>query len=959
MSAAAAPPHSDSQAIEDLLRQAIAHHQAGRLLEAGQLYQTILRTHPGHPEANHKLGVIAVQAQQPQAGLAYLAAALEAGPTCGAYWIDYIDALYRAGHQQDACAVLALARQQGLEGEAIETLTARIATAPLPAVVSDGGHTPTTVQDAPTPASFRQEAQALLAVFNAGQLTEAATLAGQLTERYPHQAFGWKTLGVVLKLLGRDADALAPMRHAVSLDSADTESRYNLSVVLQALGHLDEAEAGYRQVLENDPRYAGAALNLGVLLNATGRLEEAEVVLRQALELRPQASEAHANLGVVLNALDRPDEAEASLLTAIELQPDNAVAHNSLGVALQAQERAEDAEASYRRALECASEYGAAHRNLGMLLADQERFDEADAHFLRALEIDSRDVEALGNRSNLLSRMERLAEAEAGFRAALAINPANARMHANLGRLLRNAQRLEEATTHFREALQLDPEDRNVRNLLGNTLLERGYAAEAEGCFRGILKSMPDNAAALNNLGNALMGLGRLDEATVALRRAAEQAPDSAPLRSNLLFALSLSSQVDPGSLFAEHVDFGEHFERDLKPAWPEHRHVRDAERRLHVGFVSADFFNHAVASFVEPVLQCLAGQPGLTLHAYYNHVINDAVTAKLRACFDHWNAVSDLTDEALADKIRTDGIDILIDLSGHTGFNRMLTFARKPAPLQATWIGYPSTTGLSAMDYYLTDRHTLPPGRFDDQFTEKIAYLPANSPFLGAPEAPAINSLPALGRGHITFGSFSRPNKISREVVTVWSTLMRAVPDSRMILGGMPENGGHAVLATWFAEEGIDPARLDFRTRSSLTEYLGLHHEVDLCLDTFPYNSGTTTLHALWMGVPTLTLAGNTVAGRSGASILGHAGLDVFVAEDIEDFVAKGESWCGRLDELSAIRAGLRERFAASPRGQPAVVAAGVARALRMMWQRWCAGLPPASFEVPVDDTMKQERSA
>ena len=276
-----------------------------------------------------------------------------------------------------------------------------------------------------------------------------------------------------------------------------------------------------------------------------------------------------------------------------------------------------------------------------------------------------------------------------------------------------------------------------------------------------------------------------------------------------------------------------------------------------------------------------------------------------------------------------------------------MLTFARKPAPVQASWMGYPGTTGLRAMDYYVADRFFLPHEQFAGQFTEELVYLPANAPFMPSEAAPAVNALPAVRNGYLTFGSFNRSSKISRSVIALWGQLLRASPDSRMLLGGLPEEGKYDTLIQWFAQEGIARERLSFHARSGMDRYLGLHHQVDICLDTFPYSGSTTTLHALWMGVPTLTLAGGTPAGRTGASILGHVGLGAFVTHDAEEFVRQGVSWAGKLEGLSEIRAGLRERFANSALGRPALVAAGLERAMRIMWRRWCDGVPPGALDV------------
>ncbi|HWG71471.1 MAG TPA: hypothetical protein VN692_18805, partial [Steroidobacteraceae bacterium] len=303
------------------------------------------------------------------------------------------------------------------------------------------------------------------------------------------------------------------------------------------------------------------------------------------------------------------------------------------------------------------------------------------------------------------------------------------------------------------------------------------------------------------------------------------------------------------------------------------------------------------------------------------------------------------------------DEIDVLIDLSGHTSLNRLRTFARKPAPIQASWIGYPGTTGLRAMDYYLADRHFLPPGRFDGQFTEKLVHLPANVPFQPYEPAPPINVLPALETGSMTFGSFNRLGKINADTIAMWSQLLRALPGSRMIVGGLPRDGREQVLIDRFVSEGVARQRLTLHGRGTMDAYLALHQQVDICLDTYPYSGGTTTIHALWMGVPTLTLAGPTPSARQGAAILGQLGLDEFVAATCADFVAKGSYWAAHAGELAEVRAGLRDRWRRSPARKPEVVADSLERAIRRMWTRWCAGLPAESFQIFESESPEMER--
>jgi len=305
------------------------------------------------------------------------------------------------------------------------------------------------------------------------------------------------------------------------------------------------------------------------------------------------------------------------------------------------------------------------------------------------------------------------------------------------------------------------------------------------------------------------------------------------------------------------------------------------------------------------------------------------------------------LLDADLAEKICSDGIDILIDLSGHTAYNRLPVFARKPAPLQASWIGYPGTTGLESMDYFFCDKRWLPQGQFASQFTEKLAYLPATAAFQPETTAPAVSELPALHNGYVTFGSFNRMDKVNRATIQIWAQVLRAVPDARMLLGNVTGDENKQRVIDWFEHAGVAVERLDLRPRSDMATYLALHSEVDVCLDTLPYGGGTTVYHALWMGVPTVTLAGSTPASRQATCILGHCGLDEFVCDDVESFVRKSILTASSVDVLSTIRTGMRERVLTSPLGQPALVAKGLERALRMMWERWCAELPAQSLDV------------
>lgn len=693
---------------------------------------------------------------------------------------------------------------------------------------------------------------------------------------------------------------------------AHADAWHMLGVLALQSGQHQAAVQHIGHAIQLNPAQGGYHINHAHALSALQQLDAAAASLDQAVALMPDVAMVHFHRSIVLHQLQRLDEAVTSYERALLLQPDHAEAHNNRGVALQALGQLDKAVESYTRAIALQPDYAAAHFNLASAQQESHQLDAALAHYDRAIALQPDYAQAYSNRGSVLKDLGQTTAAVASYDHAIALVPDYADAWANRGIALDALRKVEQAEHSYRRALEIDPALAEAHHNLALSLLTRGHMAAAMQGFRNALAVAPNR-----------------DDA-----------------HSALLLCLSSDASIGADALFAEHVRFGMQFETPLRPLWQKHTNAKDPERALKVGFVSGDLYSHAIATFIEPVLKELTRSPRLTLHAYYTHTVRDAVNQRLQTYFAHWNEVATLPAPALADKIRADGIDILIDLSGHTGLNRLLTFAHKPAPIQATWMGFPGTTGLQAIDYYFTDKHFLPPGTFDHLFTEKLAYLPASAPFLPYPDAPAVNALPALTHGHLTFGSFNKLKKFSPAVIALWAQVLRAHPSSPMVIGGMESTDNPTVLH-WFAKEGIAAERLRFYPVSDMPTYLGLHHQVDICLDTFPYNGGTTTLHALWMGVPTLTLSGDTSVTRTGCAVLGHAGLLDFQAASPAEFVERSLLWAQRLDGLSRIRASLRERFLASPAGQPAVIGQGLEKAFRTMWQRWCQQLPPASFSV------------
>jgi predicted O-linked N-acetylglucosamine transferase (SPINDLY family) len=709
-------------------------------------------------------------------------------------------------------------------------------------------------------------------------------------------------------------------------DSAQLDEACGNAMNLQLTGRGDLAEQIYAAILQAAPAHAVANHCLGMLNVQLLRPANGLPYLRAALNANPELPdywlgyiEALLQVGEIEDAIEtlalaRQHGLAGAAADDLAQRLNARLPRRSVVKLRNADSPPKPSRAARRREARLTGPEDAAL----LALVEQRRFDEART---QAAAITAQFPEH-GLGWKILGAMLWLAgnseDALAAMRTSARLMPTDAETHSNLGMILAKIKRFEEGDAYLNKAIEIDPTFAAARYRQGMSYELQGRYAEAAASLR---------------LGIAL--------------RSSSLTVDDQHGYSNLLYLLSYDPEIDADALFAEHRRVGEVFEADLRAHRPRHRPPPDQDRRLQVGLVSGDLRNHAVATFLEPVLAHLCHGGKLDLHAYSNCALEDDVTARLRGYVKHWNSIASITDMVLAQKIMDDRIDILIDLSGHTGLNRLRTFARQPAPIQVSWIGYPGTTGLRCMDYCFADRHWLPPGQFDKHFTEKLVYLPADAPFQPHVPSPAVNPLPALATGSLTFGSFNRISKISAAAVRLWSALLRALPETKMILAGMPADGEQGQLIEQFAVNGVARERLTFHGRRGMEEYLELHRQIDICLDTYPYTGGTTTYHALWMGVPTLTLAGPTPAARQGAAIMGQVGLDGFTATDNADFVEKGIYWANHPDALAGVRARLREQCRQSPVLQPRVIVDAFERALRRMWQRWCAGLPPESFEI------------
>jgi protein O-GlcNAc transferase len=652
----------------------------------------------------------------------------------------------------------------------------------------------------------------------------------------------------------------------------------------------------------NDP-----TLDLARQHHAEGRLAQAEALYRQFLQMDPNHAEALGLLGMLYLQLNRPSDAAVILIRAVAADPQSADYQFNLGLALSATERWSEAISAFEKAIVLRPENAAAHNGLGTALR------------------------ATGE----------LTQAVAAYRKAVELKPDGSGYWNNLGIALETLGQSAEAVDAFHRALALKPDYAEGLSNLGNALWMEGRPEQAaEACRRAISiqSRLPD---AWNNLGNSLRDCGRIDEATQAYARAVELAPRNAGFGSNLIYALHFQPDQDLTEVFRRHVEWNDRHAAPLAAQIRRHENDRTPDRRLRVGYVSPDFHDHSVAYFLHAQYEH-HDPAGFELFAYADVARPDPVTVRLRKSVENWRNVIGLPDATLADMIRNDRIDILVDLAGHTAHNRLLAFARKPAPVQITHIGYPYSTGMTAMDYRFTDEHADPAGMTERFHSEKVVRLPNTFLCFSPPgDSPDVGPLPRSRAGHVTFGSFNSLAKISATTIDLWAKILLAIPGSRLLIksiGGLAEEGPRKLLLARFAAAGVQADRIDLREKIAATAgHLQLYNEIDIALDTFPYHGTKTTCDALWMGVPVISLAGPTHPSRVGVTLLSNVGLSHLVARTPEEYVAKAVQLARDPAALAPMRSGLRKQMSESPLCNGKEFARNVEAAYRRLWIDYC----------------------
>jgi len=576
----------------------------------------------------------------------------------------------------------------------------------------------------------------------------------------------------------------------------------------------------------------------------------------------------------------------------------------------------------------------------GTIAFQQSRHEEALALFEQAA-LNAPSIAAIQNNiGTTLKRLKRPEEATLAFSHAVELQPDYAVAWFNLGSIERENGNADKAEEAFRRCLEHDSGHAEACNKLGEILANRSDYHQALALFRKSESLNPNSPILFNNLGNLLKFMGRAEEAIGCYDRAFELLRDNPTSFSNKLLCMLCSASRSAEEIYIEHRKWGELFADTYLDSIPTHKNDQSPDRPLKVGYVSRDFRAHPVAFFIEPILAS-HDHSRISVYTYLDLPQSDAITGQLRQHVENWRDITGMTDDDVAEQVRRDEIDILVDLGGHTAYNRLLVFARKPAPVQVTWLGYAATTGLLSIDYRITDEKADPPGMTEAYHSETLYRLPDS--FLcyrPAVNAPDVGHLPAGEKKRITFAAFNHLAKLSHEAVAVWSRILAEVPGSHLAIKaqGLHHPDMQEEMLDLFSKHGISADRLELHGKlPGIYSHLDLFNQVDISLDAFPYNGTTTTCESLWMGVPVITLAGSSHVSRVGVSILTSIGLQDMIATGIDDYVARAVSLAGNPELLNLLRANLRKMMLRSPLLDTVGFTRNLEDAYRAMWKQWC----------------------
>jgi protein O-GlcNAc transferase len=675
------------------------------------------------------------------------------------------------------------------------------------------------------------------------------------------------------------------------------DEKFNQATAQHRANRLREAKVLYREILAEDPTHHQAMHFLGMAGCQEREYATALALIQQAIALYPNAAEYYLSLGVALDCLGRADEAIAAFGKALHLRPDYPQAHNNIGNVHGARGEWRQALAYYELALMRKPDYVEGHYNLANALGKLGRVEESLAEFRRTAQLSPTFPKAWEGLGNVLHISGRPEEAVGAFQKSIKLRPDHAQTHYTLGISLHQLDRFDEAIAAYRRAVELDPKHSQAHTNLGVALKMTGRLAEAMQSYEGALKADPANVTA----------------------------------HDALLYLLHFSPDYGPDEILHRHRQYDEQYGKALSAAARPFMNDRNPERRLKIGYISPDLREHVIGWNMLPLLSA-HDHVRHEIYCYASVPSPDQLTKRLREKSDVWRDISASSDEEAAQMVRSDRIDILVDLTLHMHRSRLLVLARRPAPVQVTYLGYCSTTGLSGVQYRLSDPHLDPPETDLKCYVEETVRLPRTYwSYHPCGETPDVAAAPAAANGYITFGCMNNFAKVSRGALDLWARILLGTPRSKLLLHCWAGSHQETVLER-FRSHGVEEGRVELMPFQKWPQYIESYQRIDVALDPFPYNGGITTFDALWMGVPVVTLSGRTAVGRAGRSILSNLGLPELIGHTPEEYVRIGteaEKWIG-------LRPTLRQRMQDSPLMDAKSFARDMEAAYREMWTRW-----------------------
>ncbi len=739
--------------------------------------------------------------------------------------------------------------------------------------------------------------------YDAGNFEDANNVYRQILDHDQQHAESLYMMGMIAYKIGRFeiAEKLIPM--AIVAPLGNSALYYNsLGDVFRDQGKISSALGAYKKAVELAPDYLTALNNVATTYLSANKLDEAFAQYNHILSLDANNPLALFNIGLIHKERGENSLAHDYFLKAIAAKNDLAPAHNALGRLLSEAGRIEEAQTSYEQAIHHKKDYWDAYINLGTLLKKSGRYREAIKYFEAAVPIKATD-----------------------------------QLHANIGELYKFLDEDENSIRHYEAAVAINPDYLAALNNLGSMYYNNFDYEKSFMYYERVLKLDPNHATSLNNFAGLLKNMGRLEEAMDYYRRSVDFAPDRDSAYSNMLLAMIYTASVSPEEITESSREFGRRFADPVLRMSPL---VRDKapNRKLRIGYVSPDFRLHAVNYFFENLLNN-HDRTQFQIYAYSNVKKEDEVTARLKRGTDYWRNIRNKNDDEAADMIEADQIDILVDLAGHTGENRLMIFARKPAPIQVSWLGYPATTGLKAIDYRITDSYAEPQGMTEHLNVEKLWRLPQIFCCYGAHEKiPAvIDHPPCEDNGYITFGCFNNFSKVTDIVLETWRRILVAVPNSKLMLeiGSADIPRFQVSLDERLQRLQVPKERIIVVPRHPSNQFV-LYNKIDIALDPFPCAGGTTSMDTMWMGVPLITLAGHHFVSRMGVTILNNVGLPELIAENTDEYIAKAVALAQNHEKLRSIRNNLRDKVTASPMMDQKLFASNMEDAYREMWKKW-----------------------